>query len=391
MNEMQDFFHSVALLRERYHAPAGFNLFSVLRSSSDEVRLHSRFLAYLLNPNESHQKHLTFLESWLTAVGVSGFTLDGVRVDTEYNWIDILIRNSHRQCILIENKIYAGMQDDQLSRYKAVMEGEGYTVSAVVYLTLDGKDPEPNGLGGMRLEEVNRIAYGQHIREWLSACLPEAVKDPGLREALLQYIELLEQLTGTDQGGVYMDHLKELMLKGDNLLNYRDVNVAYTEVLTDIWLDLWECMVHYQSERYPEMGKPAVMENNFSRERIKSYVLKTKGSLYYGISYPFKSMPGGVGISVDETIYYGIYSNDDNGAVARIKTSTTGLRKDGETMTWPLWRHPSDNVRLISSRNPTPKDLGLLKQPNFRQELATAIIDDAYDLWKFCRENLDAT
>ncbi|RXJ73517.1 hypothetical protein CS022_09830 [Veronia nyctiphanis] len=55
-------FELLKQLELRYSEPPKYNLFNVLRSAHDEVRLHSRFLADLLNPEGRHQHGRSFLE-----------------------------------------------------------------------------------------------------------------------------------------------------------------------------------------------------------------------------------------------------------------------------------------------------------------------------------------
>jgi len=74
--------HLAGLLRRRYARPPRFNLFTTLRSGSDEVRLHSRFLAALINP-QSHELGVKPLRYFLDRVGVKNFSLEGVCVECE--------------------------------------------------------------------------------------------------------------------------------------------------------------------------------------------------------------------------------------------------------------------------------------------------------------------
>lgn len=138
---MDDFLQLSALLRAKYQRPAGFNLFSVLRSSSDEVRLHSRFLAFLLDPKASHNQGAALLNLLLTRVGIQNFDSSSAIVEVEYKNIDILIRNPSNQAVIIENKVYARDRDEQLWDYHQQMQGEGYRDIWTTYLTLDGAEP----------------------------------------------------------------------------------------------------------------------------------------------------------------------------------------------------------------------------------------------------------
>lgn len=111
-----------------------FNIFQVLGLESSEVRLHSAFLAELLNPKGTHGLGDKFLKSFLSLVVNHYrplFKLDttSAEVSVEYyigqisddysegGRIDILICDEYKNTIIIENKIYACDQYLQLSRY----------------------------------------------------------------------------------------------------------------------------------------------------------------------------------------------------------------------------------------------------------------------------------
>jgi hypothetical protein len=49
-----------------------FNIFQVLNITTDEVRLHSKFLAELLDPNGTHEKGGIFLNRFLELTGSTG-------------------------------------------------------------------------------------------------------------------------------------------------------------------------------------------------------------------------------------------------------------------------------------------------------------------------------
>ena len=98
-----------------------FNIFNVLGLSTSEVRLHSAFLAELLNPNGDHGLGSKFLEAFVNDVvsddnkfpfecnsAMVSVELDigPIRNDeTEGGRIDIYIQDMNKQTIVIENKI----------------------------------------------------------------------------------------------------------------------------------------------------------------------------------------------------------------------------------------------------------------------------------------------
>ena len=84
-------------------------------------------LAELLNPNGRHGQGAAFLRLFLVQFGITGFDADTATLKMEYyvgpvteksgGRIDILINDRNGETILIENKIYAADQDNQMARY----------------------------------------------------------------------------------------------------------------------------------------------------------------------------------------------------------------------------------------------------------------------------------
>ena len=120
-----------------------FNIFSVLRIESDEERTHSRFLAELLNPEGVHGCKDAFLKLFVEGmpVEIKSLNTKNCKVTTEARAkegrIDILIKDNDSKVIMIENKIYAREQPDQLLRYK-----NSFPNGELLFLTLDGRDSD---------------------------------------------------------------------------------------------------------------------------------------------------------------------------------------------------------------------------------------------------------
>ncbi|QHC95673.1 hypothetical protein PspR84_13815 [Pseudomonas sp. R84] len=372
---MDDFLQTVALLRARYQRPADFNLFSVLRSASDEVRLHSRYLAFLLDPKATHNKGTALLNLLLKRLGIQNFDSENAIVEVEYQNIDILVRNQSKQAVIIENKIYAGDQDEQLWRYHQRMQAEGYGEIWTTYLTLDGSEPSEQSRKSL---PVVLLSYEAEIIAWLKDCIPLVAREPGVRESVFQYIELLQKLTSSDQGEIYMSKLKEQILLGENLFVIADINHAFKSVLVDLQLDIWERMTAYQGSHYPQLGKP---ENSATKEAISAYYKKAKNSKYIGLTFPFTFMNGGVYIELDHRLYVGYYCDgeqfpeDREQLLALSREIAPNTRNSGKM----FWKYSTFNVNLHA---PSNEDLALLRDPETRDSIAVNLIDDAHELWQ---------
>lgn len=178
--------HLASLLRQRYARRPDFNLFTALRGANDEVRLHSRFIAAMLDPHTHDLGHAP-LQELLRRCGIHDFSLEGLRVECERWNIDILVTNTRRQAFFIENKIHAGDQPEQLVRYHQQLQTSGYQEIHACYLSLDGGDPSADSLGDLRERpdvSYTALGYDADMVPWLNSLLGRAALDPPLRESL---------------------------------------------------------------------------------------------------------------------------------------------------------------------------------------------------------------
>ena len=186
-----------------------FNLFQILLLSRNEVRLHSAFLAELLNPQASHGMGSQFLCSFLNRVDSSfQFDIDSAQVKVEHfignvsedytygGRIDLLIQDKNRQTIIIENKIDAYDQPCQLYRYARYAVEDLHLTDKnykLLYLTPNGAEPSKSSLNGGTFE-YQKISYRYDILKWLDDCLRIAVLKPLVRETIIQYINNLKDI-----------------------------------------------------------------------------------------------------------------------------------------------------------------------------------------------------
>lgn len=133
-----------------------FNIFDALGVAHAEIR-HSNFLAWLLDPAESHGQGSVFLKAVLmdllkkappgcrslSPVELDGVELQGVEIRREWRNIDLLIVCRQPELlVVIENKVDSSEHDGQLSRYEATIASESLDIATArpmfVFLTLDG-------------------------------------------------------------------------------------------------------------------------------------------------------------------------------------------------------------------------------------------------------------
>ena len=212
-----------------------FNVFSVLRSKHDEVHLHSRFLAALLDHRQSPGLSRENLGDFLRRLEISGFDHDGASVDREWNNIDLLIRDqSSMRAVIIENKIRAADQPRLLARYAEQMREYD---RHVLYLTLDGREASEDSSDGIA---YRCISYKNDLVRWLKGCQKRTFNEPELREPIAQYVRLIRKVTGTDFSEAYMRDLKELCLRDDNIVLVHDLGEAMVEAKISLLERLWK-------------------------------------------------------------------------------------------------------------------------------------------------------
>lgn len=247
--------------KEKFERGESFNIFNDLGFMSDEVHLHSMFLANLLNPKGSHGQRGKFLEAFLKmlqksfpAISADSLELDtaiasvevekyiGRQTDSEGGRIDIYLTDG-KHSIIIENKIYAGDQHHQMLRYwNYGMSQKGNDTEksfVLIYLTLDGCSPSKDSLGeDLKENDIVCLSYKSDIRGWLDRCVELASRTPLVRETINQYITTIDILTNN-----VMEDNKELLdilSKEENLDAIYDIannkNIVVNRFINEVFI-----------------------------------------------------------------------------------------------------------------------------------------------------------
>lgn len=220
-----------------------FNVFNTIGLWSEEVRLHSSFIAELLNPKGSHGLAQRFLHAFLEEIDLPNDYVDwrhcsndiverviGPVTETEGGRIDIIIEDGHH-AIIIENKIYAGDQHHQLLRYHNYGKKKFPKGFVLVYLTLDGHEAGECSIGEKELEHKT-ISYEHTIIHWLEKCYAIAEGKPLVQSVIKQYCELIKQLTNTDMDTKYKEKLMAVTLDPENVIAVGEILRIQNE-----WMD----------------------------------------------------------------------------------------------------------------------------------------------------------
>ena len=304
---MEKFLYNLKLIYTKYKVIDGlksdFNVFDLIINPYDEVHLHSRMIYSILTERKFQKQ---FLMSFLNSIDVSlsddvSFSdLKNISVEKEKAisngrvdlFISFKIKNISYN-VLIENKLLAGDQPEQMDRYLSYMNSSyPNDNNYVCYLTLDGSAPSEDST--KRLNEIKLISYDSEIMSWIEDCIKIASREPGVREVLIQYSSLLEKLTGKDVD--FILELKEYLLKEpENFIIANSMIPALNDAKAELQLRFWKKLeesLDVMFENFPNINYKKMNMNKdlgnlhqfYSKSKINA-LYKSKSGACYGINY----------------------------------------------------------------------------------------------------------
>ena len=195
-----------AIYKRKKKSKENFNFFHAL-VTDEKVHLekyHTNFIAYLLNPKQSHDCDTLFLEKFLRLIGkdheINRKHYDVVvsinKQTTEGRFIDIVVEYKNEWILFIENKVYSEESENQLQDYydfcfdKINGKHEIKDKKPIgIFLTLSGYEPSKSEDSG----NIIPISYRQII-DWLENCINQLGEKNNLTHSLKQYILALKQI-----------------------------------------------------------------------------------------------------------------------------------------------------------------------------------------------------
>ena len=365
-----------ARLREKYQAarPEQFNLFSVLRRPGDEVHLHSRFLAALLDHRKGPSGRQHNLADFMTSViNLDGGLADDAQVLREFRNVDILVRDKKR-AVVVENKIWAEDQHRQLERYYREMRDQGYSAEQIslVYLSLDGREPTDESLGSLKRASVQLVSYSD-LLPWLERCGERAHEEPALRESVSQYRRLVAQLTGNDHNGEHMAEIQKLILKEDNLQLADDLARGLLHAKVQLLRTLWTELETDLSQVLCAARKDNSLSDT-SQGQIEKYLAHERGSLYWGLYYRCGDNAH-LGVELGYGFFYGVRCSPEH--TAERKAIRTALGGAGLEWEWWPWVRAADELGLRDRIDGFVQ----LSDDDFRANYVKAITDEVQVLF----------
>lgn len=224
----------------------GFNLISLLGMEHNERYTHSNIIAELLKHNGSHTFGNKFFELFLEEVGIEDFSTTHYEVVTEEyfsdvkcgmdesmrTFLDIVVKDqSSGKVILIENKIWAIDQFQQLERYYECYKEK---IVKLFYLNVfEWSDSPTKKLDVLKV--FQNISYKNNIKNWLKKCIEISSEKPYVNQQIEAYYQIVLKISNSNNNNNMSEKVKNKMT--ENLENFQTAEqIAYyfNQVSADI-------------------------------------------------------------------------------------------------------------------------------------------------------------
>ena len=310
MKELQNLLQQIATITQKnseiLNATGGrFNMFRICGVNHYE-NTHSAIIAELLNPKGTHSLKSELLKAFLSLIDKdfvpTDFNPSNATVYTEYTTtdkgrIDILIKDANKNALIIENKIYAADQYEQLKRYDQFAKKE-FKAYQIYYLTLWGSEASLQSGEGVN---YLTISYADTIIRWLDKCIALAARLPLVRETLIQYSNHLKILTNQDMNAKNQEEIVKTLADFGNLEAVQNVFLNYPKVFDYL-------AKQYFNPKMEEFAHQKGLIYHYERTDEKNhgsyisfYITKEQWKEKIGIDFDFDFEEG--------SYYYGVYND----------------------------------------------------------------------------------
>lgn len=400
---MKDILERVAEISAKYEqlnkiSGNAFNVFDVINVTTNEVRLHSRFIAELLNPKGSHGQDDLFLKLFIEQLGIEIDTKSatvivekyiGVKTATTGGYLDIYISDKKGNSITIENKIYAGDQEHQLLRYY------NFSPNNLLYLNLDGNPPAESSYistakntsefyGKTSLDpkkDFEIISYKNDIKNWLTTCRKEAVELPLLREGITHYLNLIKILTGQSGNDKMNTEITTyITASSSNLQQAISIEQNIAAAKTEIQWKFWESLKNKMKNK----GLKLVEKDNVTKQNVINYYSYGKKDIYFGFwvkIFEKEEISIHFGIELEHHIYFGFtLEENEKGGISNLEKYNTYKNIVSEINSnytnnkhWLGWRHTEEKLNFKTFNSDAIFNLA---DPKKLEETTTKIADN---------------
>lgn len=295
-----------------------FNIFSIMSMERNEVYTHSAIISELLNPNGNHGQGDIFLKAFIEIINnkivreneipyLSNCEVLKEHTIKEFSQIkpcsgriDIYITNK-KQSIIIENKIDAESQPDQLLRYYNYAVNKYKDKFWLIYLqktennhTNDDLDYScgftenfSNINSYSTKNKIIKITYENEILLWLKECLKHTSNLPMIRETINQYIHLVNKITSQLNNNIMSDEIINIIAENPEYV--KAIETLYEAIGKNEYHDLKIRLVNNMIRKLKlkvELNGLFFIQNCTKWENESAFTIFKEGWIY-GICFEF--------------------------------------------------------------------------------------------------------
>lgn len=324
-----------------------YNIFNIIGKASDEVNIHTKFLANLLDPKGDHGCGDIFLKLFLEQVKVNIGNLEKSKVYYEYDIgpitensenggrLDILIEINKNFAIIIENKIYAGDQPKQLLRYKNY--ATKYKKYKIFYLTPNGHEPSDESTGNDD-KYWEEISYEEHIKSFLENWLKDNKKQTHIYPIIQQYIQVLDYLTDNYVSNDEEKEIKELLCKDNNIQLAAELGKKIFPAKKEIFKKLFNTLI----EKVKKINKRIIMNLEINDSGSENEEQVRYWRIYIHKNYWNSRLTFEIDSKTFECKFGITLKKEENTKRLQKKLRALKANKNNHEW-WMIWEHPSEN------------------------------------------------
>lgn len=275
-----------------------------------------------------------------------------IYVEREKHNIDILITGDD-SALIIENKIYAEDQPEQLRRYYEIIKPNKKHIG-IIYLTLDGHEPSESSVRDLDKDIITCISYTNEIKNWIS----ESKQTSGINNNELrkefevifeQYLRVIDYLIGKTLPEIYMKELVNLITENKNNFEiashiYQSMDLAVNKIIADFWKTLKEEIIN-RNLTSEKLQEPKIEDTyQFIRWKLNE-------NIYFQIEIYRRN----------KDFYFGFYTDEDSERskkIEMIKEIDSNYKPENKWLGWRPFRYKgsvfsftSDKLGVLLTKN----------------------------------------
>lgn len=264
------------------------NLFSILGMETKEVSAHSAFLFYVFEPFADSEGEINttnlrclyeYLRSKKTDLPNNPDNINIYReVQSEYGRMDFLIRfntKTKSDAIVIELKIKADEQEDQIKRYREYLKENDYTEDNIFFLTPDGRPSLTGESTPISLKDLCNCVLKRIAKEWSGDYMT----------IINQYNSIIKKING----GTNDMEVKDVLKSKNDILVIDKLYKEKDKVLTKLLECFMRSLRDGINEAITKNDLPIELKRDCDDSDLSNYYIKgtkTFPSLVYSINNP---------------------------------------------------------------------------------------------------------